>query len=694
MAKKKKKIKPAPDSPAPTLAKLKIPARWKSPWVALALIIAIGFGFRISTTLFTPLLYPDSVQYLYLAQEIQNGSFFHADYNLDQGFLHSRRLPPLYPFLLALAPGLTNYGEYIGAWISILFSLATFLPAFWLGRRLDSPAAGLLAAGLITFPWFILRYASPVLTEGTFTFFFTLALVMGYRAMDRKTAGAFALTGALSSLAYLTRDVGITTVFVTGFFAAVRLALLDRIPWRRLGLFLAVLFAAFSLCSFPYWLHLRVHTGHWGLSSQVGNRTLGEYIMLYGGSRLDRDRLPGREEGTDSLEEATRTGEPAEPSLKSLPALAFKVLALSGDYAAAFKKNFGWFLCSILLLSLASSLVGMFRRAPTRPTVDELYFWVWILHFLALYALLTPYMVDERYLYPLTAPAALAGALGVVRWARWVAGRWFANSPRVIPLASGLVIVTAFVTLWPDFKIHYLRMSPKTLELKYASGYRKAARFVREHGLIPPGKTIMARKPFVAYYLRGQFELLPKTLEEAEQAAVRDKADYLAVDTFTLAMTRPLLLPLAYPDQPVPGVRVIYNQVFPEYRRVITFYDLKPSGPEPSCNSEHRTAAQHLRAASLYLEQGRIYEGLGEARKVLAQNPEDVTARGLVMDAYQQYYLNSPSGPIPLSLFIPTIKDYLEVNPNDKRVKQVYEKMMSMVKEIAPGVYVEKSSKH
>ena len=470
MAKPKKKPGSAA-SPAPPESglKLKIFQPLKSPWAILFLLMLLGLGFRLATTRFTPLLYPDSLEYLSLAKEIQSGAFFHADYNLDQGFLRSRRLPPLYSTLLAGFPGLTDSGEYLGGLLSILFSLATFIPAFWLGRRLHSSAAGLVAAGLMSFQWFILRYASPVLTEATFTFFFTLALALGFQAMDRKTPRAFALAGLISSLAYLTRDVGITLVFLIGFFAALRLRLYDHLPWRRLLPLLGVLLAAFALVCFPYWLLIRAHTGRWGLTVQVGNEAITDHILKFGGNRYDRDRLPGLEEGTERFGDTIPMVSPSGPGMpalhKSLPALAFKVLSLSGDYAIQYFKNSGLFLSLFLLVALGGAGVRMLRGiwghhsdgVPFPAALEELYLWVWILHLVALYALLTPYMVDERYMYPIMIPGMVA--VGIVGGVNVVVSKVLLRlynfrlpTPDVVFVPSPLVLATKSMIelkLWP-----------------------------------------------------------------------------------------------------------------------------------------------------------------------------------------------------------------------------------------------------
>ena len=694
MAKPKKK--PASSrAPAPPASsrKLGMPSGWKNPWVLLVFLMLAGLGLRLATTRFTPLLYPDSLEYLSLAKEIQSGTFFHADYDLDQGFLRSRRLPPLYSALLALFPGLSNSGEYFGGLLSIFFSLATFIPAFWLGRRLYSTAAGLIAAGLMTFQWFILRYASPVLTEAAFTFFFTLALALGFRAMDRKTPRAFALAGLVSCLAYLTRDVGITLVFLIAVFAGLRLRLYDRLPWRQLGLLLAVLLAAFVLGSAPYWLDIRARTGLWGLTVQVGRQSITDHILQFGGNRTDRDSLPGMEERTESLESKTSTGTPALH--ESLPALAYKVLSLSRDYAFQYFKNAGLVLSLSLLLALGWTCVRMLRRPQTLEALDQLFFWVWILHFLALYALLTPYMVDERYMYPIMIPGVVAVGGVVARLGQELARRWKSAAAWAAPALAVAFLALTFVTLWPDsgdgtgLHYHYLRMSTKTLDQKYASGYKETAQEVQARGLVPPGKTILSRKPFAAYYLDGRFELLPKTLEETQELVAASQADYLVVDTFTMMMIRQLLKPLAFPDDPHSPWPVLYSQTFPEYRRIITIYDLKPANPKADCSSAQLAPEQRLAAAQSALTQGQIYACLCQVRTVLAGDPQTLTAHLLEMEAFRQYYLVSGDTWV-LTRLIPAMQDYLQVNPSDEAIQNQLEQVLSHFDQIGPRTSIEK----
>jgi 4-amino-4-deoxy-L-arabinose transferase-like glycosyltransferase len=694
MAKHKKKSGSiAPPAPPESGLKLKILKTIKSPWTILVLLMLLGLGFRLATTRFTPLLYPDSLEYLSLAKEIQSGAFFHADYNLDQGFLRSRRLPPLYSAMLACFPGLTDSGEYIGGLISILFSLATFFPAFWLGRRLHSTAAGLVAAGLMSFQWFILRYASPVLTEAAFTFWFTLALALGFQAVDRKTPRSFALAGLVSSLAYLTRDVGLTLVFLIGAFAGLRLCLYDRLPWRRLLPLLGALLAVFALVCFPYWLLIRAHTGRWGLTVQMGNEAITDHILKFGGNRADRDRLPGLEEGTESLESETGLGSPALH--KNLPALAFKVLSLSGDYTRQYFKSTGLFLSLFLLAALGWAGVRIIRRPRSPAAIEELYFWVWIVHLVALYALLTPYMVDERYMYPIMIPGMVAVGVVVARLAQGLARRLTRAAAWAAPVASIVFLVLAFGTLWPDpgngtgLRFHYLRMSNQTLARKYASGYKEAAEQIKARGLVPPGKMIISRKPFVAYYLEGQFALLPKTLEETQALIADGKADYLAVDSFTLMSTRQLLRPLAFPDAPHSPWPVVYNQSFPQYRRTITIYDLKSKNPQAGCASPQSAPVERLAAARNYLSQGQIYAGLCEARAVLESDPRNLAARFLVMDAYRRYLEVSGDSWVFTEL-APTMHDYLEVNPSDQTVKAELAQVMEHLEQIGPRTYIEK----
>jgi 4-amino-4-deoxy-L-arabinose transferase-like glycosyltransferase len=661
-----------------------LPPRWKNPWAGVALLILVGLGFRLSTAVFSPLLYPDSVQYLSLAQDIQSGEFFSSHYQLDQKFVGAGRVPPLYPLLLALFPRLDRSGEYIGAWVSLVFSLATFLPAFWLGRRLDSTATGLLAVGLMTFHSFILSYATPVLTETTFTFFYVLALALGLRAMDRQSASSFALAGIAAGLAYLAREIGITLLMIAAGFALVRLIFCDHLPLRRSGALLAALFAAFVLAAFPYWLHIGVHSGQWGLTARLGDQALTQQILLSGGSRYEFDLLPEMEQPPESLLPGS-AGNPTSLA-RALPRLAWKVISVSRDYAREFYRSFGKVPSLFLLIGLASSLARLLRRPRSVASLDELYFWIGAFQLLVVYGLLTPTMMDERYIYPLLVPGAVAFALGVVRPARRLTGRWPRTSFRIVPTSSLLFLGLAFFTLLPSLRALYFQTSPAFRHRSFAYGYKEAAQELKRRGLIPPGRIFLARKPFLSYYLQSGFEVLPKTMEEVTAAVATGKADYLAVDSFTLSMSRPLLISLAFPDEIHPPWPVIYSQAFPQYRRIITLYDLKSSGPEPDCSSLHQTLEQHLAAGKDYFNRGQIYNGLREAKIVLEKEPNNVPASALALEGYQRYYSITQDGWI-IAKHLAAIQQYLQVNPEDEKARAQLRQILNSFKEVAPGIY-------
>src|SRR3990170_5837938 len=138
-------------------------------WWPLPIFMLIGLWFRLSATLWEPLIYPDSMQYMHLAREIRSGLFFTKDYDLEQGFIKSRRLPLLYPFLLAPFAATQADMEVVGHVVSLLMSTLSFIPVYFGMVLIFSRRAALIACAVLCFQAFALFYASPILTEAVYT---------------------------------------------------------------------------------------------------------------------------------------------------------------------------------------------------------------------------------------------------------------------------------------------------------------------------------------------------------------------------------------------------------------------------------------------------------------------------------------------------------------------------------------------
>jgi hypothetical protein len=508
MAKKKSKKKKAlaapPPPPAPSVSggeANKLLRVLRSPWLWLFIIILVGLWFRVSNAIITPLTFPDSLQYMSLADDIRSGAIFSRDYNLDEGFSRSRRFPPFYPFLLACFSFLPMETEVLGSWISMFFSLASFVPLFWLGRHLESDAAGLAAAAVFSFQWFGLRYATPLLTEATFTLLYLLIITLSIYTFSRPRIWVLVLLGMLCSFIYLTRDVGIASVFwvmVAGWFYWRFLA---RAPGRALISRLGIILGIFLLVSFPYWLHIRVHIGEWGLTPQTD---LTGQILRLGGSRIDRDK-PLNED----IEEGEFRDEDFKERESGLFVLPKKLLVLFKDYFYQFLEKMGWLLSILFFTGYFLALVFLFESKSREGIFREVYVLIWTLQLVGLYAIVTPYMVDERYIYPIMPLGMLAAGVGMVRIGKVLSEflaelrpAWSRLGPVISLLVLVFLVLAAFVALYPDYRVLHERTSRFGV-YKYSAGHKEVAREVISRGLIPQGKVILDRKPFMAYYLKG-----------------------------------------------------------------------------------------------------------------------------------------------------------------------------------------------
>ncbi len=380
-------------------------------WLPLVIILLAGLAFRLSTTLWEPQLYPDSTQYMHLAGEIRSGAFFSDNFDLDEGFIKSRHLPPFYPFLISPFAGTQADLEKVGISISLFLSIMTMVLVYYGLSAAFSKRAAIVGTSILAFHTFTLRYASPILTEATFTFFYAAVICISIYALRKPRVWKFALCGVLCSLAYMTRDVGITTVMIvlaSGFF---KFVFMDRLVWKSTVPLLLAIVLAFLAATTPYLIHIRVRTGGWGLTAQMSNTSLTRQVQSFGGDRFDRDRLKPHEKGDGIVGEEPAKG--IADLLKLAPGLVKKTVLNMGSYG----RNMVAKLTPLVFILMVTGLGGAFFQYRREKKADRffyaIYTAIWVLQLWVLYSLITPYMVDERYMYPLVVPGIMMAALGI-----------------------------------------------------------------------------------------------------------------------------------------------------------------------------------------------------------------------------------------------------------------------------------------
>ena len=131
------------------------------------------------------------------------------DYLLLHQVRATAEYPPLFPALLAI-PGPPRRAQRRGAAHLRFASSAacTVVLVGLLGRRVASPAVGLVAAGLAAVYPMLFQSEGILMAEALYALLVTLVLLLAYRAHAQPTVGRFAALGAAIGFATLTRAEG------------------------------------------------------------------------------------------------------------------------------------------------------------------------------------------------------------------------------------------------------------------------------------------------------------------------------------------------------------------------------------------------------------------------------------------------------------------------------------------------------
>jgi hypothetical protein len=850
---------------------------WLRDWWPLVVFIPLGLWLRLTLTLWSPIIFPDSMKYMSLAREMRAGVFFSRHYDLEGGFIGSRHLPPLYSLIIA---PFVNTGldlEHAAIVTSLLISMAGFIPFFIAGRTVFGKRAATLALALLAFNCFGSWYAYTILSEPVFTTLFITVICLSSLILVQPRRRWFILGGIAAALLYLSRDVGVTAAPIMAAAAVIKLRWVDRRPWRRIGAWTGALLAAFFLVSFPYLVHIRLHTGHWGLTAQMDNTSITRQIKAYGKDRYQRD-MPGGE----TIKFLGGDGNHTVLSLvRVAPGIAAKTLRNLRLYGLELTDRAGSFALAFVLVGVAAIGRGFFRRRSLGESFAPAMVAGWLIQLWLVYAVVTPYMVDDRYMYPLSWPYLLLAGYGMnlaVEWLLALAGpredgprpglaapiataalclglgfvtglnlgggaplmiaaglglvcaaagltlqrlgrtraaesglvlvlplgamlwtlyapdlihpqtisfymsidpvhrqhpelilrypsigqivlfalalapavRWglgpmitdresyplrpfaiFAAAallggtglyfieaggivalPMFIALGAGLagLVLTAaargkrarigllpalsiiiflayFIVQIPDFMD--LRSRVVSVTTKFSSGYKEIAADIKAKGLIPPGKVFCDRKPFLAYYLDGNWRLnkitgeaMPNHMSDLFLLMNSGQIDYLVADSFVLKNLRAELTPLAFVTEPLPGARVVYSRYIPDLSRLVTIFDVHAEEPP----LPRATAAENLAQAQAFSREGDLVHALWHVDAAIGQDPNLDEALLLKMNLLHLYYRLAYRGEIPMLLYFPellptmvdTTEKYLRLNPNDPDARAAFQNIKLM----------------
>jgi hypothetical protein len=158
-------------------------------WVVVAFLLRCFFLWRVEQA-----ISPDGVAYVRLGRKLVAGNF-------HEGL--SAYWSPLYPLLVGLSSLIFRDAEFAGRFVSVVAGSLLVIPAHRLMRRCYGERVALIGAVIIALHPLLIYYSTVLLTESTYTLFFTCGVVAGWSALNGVNARTYFLTGATFGACYL-----------------------------------------------------------------------------------------------------------------------------------------------------------------------------------------------------------------------------------------------------------------------------------------------------------------------------------------------------------------------------------------------------------------------------------------------------------------------------------------------------------
>lgn len=202
--------------------------------IALGVVAFLGAGhILIRTSLYRVDYHTDPGTYVADAKALAAGKIFEG--NISEGVL--AWWPPFYPLVLSLYRLLGVEAVDIGRYVNIAsFGLIILVAGHWVYRFVRFRLVVAMMAITIAVSYPLVRTSSQLFSETLFILLSLLALTcMGSFLSRRKMKSEFWLSTIFSSLALLTRYIGITVIFTGALLLLTHRGL--RIRWKQAALY-------------------------------------------------------------------------------------------------------------------------------------------------------------------------------------------------------------------------------------------------------------------------------------------------------------------------------------------------------------------------------------------------------------------------------------------------------------------------
>jgi 4-amino-4-deoxy-L-arabinose transferase-like glycosyltransferase len=431
---------------------------------------------------------------------------------------------PLYSWLIAQA--LPLFGDYERAALAVAALAGTLvgLPLWALLRRLFGRRIAWTAVVLWAVHPYATQYAANVQGDSVYLFFFLTAVLFLWRGITElpgaRGMAMFALAGAFSALAYLTRPEGVGVVALAGLWLVAGLWPWPRTRWRReIGARVVagvLLLGGFAAPAYPYLMHIHDTTGVWQITQKKSlTRLTG--IGEYKPPDWSRDRVKARV-----------VREHGRPSRRADSAFS-KYVGRGAELIVTFAEALIWVLVPFLLLGLAVRGRALWRTQGDR----------FLLSFFALYGLVVYRLVvilgdaSKRHVLSLAMLGLGWTALGVVSLTPRLEGALRARGVRWARHAGTLLLAVLIVAALPK---------TLTVNAEERVGEKHAGHWIRDHAETGRQTVIFAARERIAYYANARY--IPVPLRFRYDAAIA----YLRGYSVDYVVTSDVMTPKWHPD--------------------------------------------------------------------------------------------------------------------------------------------------
>jgi len=546
---------------------------------SLAILLTIALAIRIFFLRFEYAAGWDEINYLKLGA---SGALHGLNHVLHPYW------SPFYPLAVALFGKIVPDFELAGRLVSVLFGVLLIVPVYFFAVKHFSKKAAWFCSLLIAFFPMLVESSVSALTEALYIFAAITGVILGYIAIQKKSIGLAALTGALFCLAYLTRPEGIGFLIVfTGLTACVAVyQAIKNHEFRFILIFLSGI-VSFIIIGSPYLYYLHGVTGRWTVSSKGAANMQGSITAMENkGKKLnpwlllndDNTQLPDDDiyHTGEFLKRYHQTGDDGASGsvVKITPILIAKKFVR--NFSVVITTGISQVLGVPILILMVLGIFG--KPWDNERLWRELYLLSYIIFFWFL--LIPMFHITERYMLQMVPIVLIWSGVGIERFLEWLqqtllSFKIFWNKR----LLSALKIIMVLIFAGSFVLTGLTRMAIKKTNSpeKWVEPFeqKQAGLWLKEHCNETP--IIMAWSHAISFYA-GNYNIketvtIPQNDLDRVLAYARNRgAKYLALNeknkedfpTINYLMDEsqaPANLKLIYKDDSIPGLKTLIYKI-------------------------------------------------------------------------------------------------------------------------------------